>query len=94
VVTAIIAIVIALVPLHIAGGARRHRRHYRQHGAHPNLAGHSQTASTTTVARRIGRRRQRSAVAAPRRDIVCDRHHGPQATPGRRAARPAGQPDA
>jgi hypothetical protein len=23
--------------IHLAGGARSHRRHYRQHGAHPNL---------------------------------------------------------
>lgn len=29
--------VIGLVLLHALGGARRHRRHYRQHGAHPNL---------------------------------------------------------
>ena len=33
----VILIVIALVVLHLAGGARSHRRHYRQHGMRPNL---------------------------------------------------------
>jgi hypothetical protein len=33
----IVVIVIALFVLHLIGGARSHRRHYRQHGAHPNL---------------------------------------------------------
>jgi hypothetical protein len=34
-----ILIVLAVVALvvHLAGGARRHRRHYQQHGLHPNL---------------------------------------------------------
>ncbi len=34
-VIAIIAVL--LLAGHLAGGARGHRRHYRQHGAHPNL---------------------------------------------------------
>jgi hypothetical protein len=34
---AVIAIVIVVFLLHLAGGARSHRSHYRQHGAHPNL---------------------------------------------------------
>jgi hypothetical protein len=35
---AIIAIVVIVFVLtHLAGGARSHRRHYRQHGVHPNL---------------------------------------------------------
>lgn len=34
----VIIIVIAVLILgHLAGGARAHRRHYRQHGAHPSL---------------------------------------------------------
>lgn len=35
----IIVIVIAVVVfvLHLLGGTHSHRRHYRQHGAHPNL---------------------------------------------------------
>jgi hypothetical protein len=33
----IIAVVVVLVLAHLAGGARSHRRHYRQHGLHPNL---------------------------------------------------------
>ena len=32
----VIAVIVVLV-LHLAGGARSHRRHYQQHGAHPNL---------------------------------------------------------
>ena len=35
--TIAIAVIAALVILHLAGGARAHRRHYRQHGLHPNL---------------------------------------------------------
>jgi hypothetical protein len=35
--TALIVIIAALFLLHLAGGARSHRRHYRQHGMHPNL---------------------------------------------------------
>jgi hypothetical protein len=37
--TAVTVTVIAVVVLlaHLAGGARSHRRHYSQHGAHPNL---------------------------------------------------------
>ena len=35
--TIFIAIVAALLVLHLAGGARSHSRHYRQHGVHPNL---------------------------------------------------------
>jgi hypothetical protein len=33
----IIVIVVAALLIHLAGGARSHRRHYRQHGLHPNL---------------------------------------------------------
>lgn len=33
----IIVGIIVLVVLHLAGGAHAHRRHYRRHGAHPNL---------------------------------------------------------
>ena len=32
-----IAIIVGLVVLHLLGGAHHHRRHYRQHGVHPNL---------------------------------------------------------
>lgn len=35
--TAIILILAAIFVLHLLGGGRRHRRHYRQHGIHPNL---------------------------------------------------------
>ena len=35
--TAVVLIVAALFALHLLGGARSHRRHYRQHGIHPNL---------------------------------------------------------
>jgi hypothetical protein len=35
--TWIIVIIAALAVLHLAGGARAHRRHYRHHGLHPNL---------------------------------------------------------
>jgi hypothetical protein len=34
---AVIFTVAALFVLHLLGGARAHRRHYRQHGLHPNL---------------------------------------------------------
>jgi hypothetical protein len=35
---AIIAIVVIVFILtHLAGGARSHRRHYNEHGLHPNL---------------------------------------------------------
>jgi hypothetical protein len=34
---AIIAVVVILVLAHLAGGGRAHRRHYREHGMHPNL---------------------------------------------------------
>jgi hypothetical protein len=37
VVTGIVVIAAALVLLHLAGGARSHRRHYQRHGTHPNL---------------------------------------------------------
>jgi hypothetical protein len=37
VLTAIVVVVIAAVLLHLLGGAHSHRRHYQQHGAHPNL---------------------------------------------------------
>lgn len=30
-------IVIGIVAFWLLGGARRHRKHYRQHGVHPNL---------------------------------------------------------
>ena len=33
----IVIIVLAVVLAHLAGGARAHHRHYRQHSAHPNL---------------------------------------------------------
>jgi hypothetical protein len=29
--------VVTLAVAHLLGGARSHRRHYRAHGAHPNL---------------------------------------------------------
>ena len=32
-----IGIVVVLFVLHLLGGARHHRRHYKQHGLHPNL---------------------------------------------------------
>jgi len=35
--TILVLIAVALVVLHLAGGARAHRRHYRRHGLHPNL---------------------------------------------------------
>jgi hypothetical protein len=36
--TAFIVIFIVIAVLaHLAGGARAHRQHYRQHGMHPNL---------------------------------------------------------
>lgn len=34
----IIAIVVILVLAHLAGGARSHRRYYREHGTHPRLS--------------------------------------------------------
>jgi hypothetical protein len=30
-------VITALPVLHLAGGARAHRRYYRRHGLHPNL---------------------------------------------------------
>jgi hypothetical protein len=36
-VTVVIVIIVALVALHLFGGARSHRSHYQRHGAHPNL---------------------------------------------------------
>jgi hypothetical protein len=36
-ITAIIVIGAILVAAHLLGGAHSHRRHYRQHGVHPNL---------------------------------------------------------
>lgn len=33
----IVIIVVVLVLLHLAGGAHRHRRHYRRTGLHPSL---------------------------------------------------------
>lgn len=35
--TIAIIVIIALAVVHLAGGARAHRRHYRQHGLRPNL---------------------------------------------------------
>jgi hypothetical protein len=35
--TLIVVIIIVGLMLHLAGGARSHRRQYQQHGAHPNL---------------------------------------------------------
>jgi len=32
-----VIVIIAGLLLHLAGGARAHRRHYQQHGVHPNL---------------------------------------------------------
>ena len=32
-----IAVLVVGLLIHLAGGARSHRRHYRQHGMHPNL---------------------------------------------------------
>jgi hypothetical protein len=32
-----VLVIVVLVLTHLAGGARSHRRHYRQHGVHPNL---------------------------------------------------------
>jgi hypothetical protein len=37
VVTVIVLIALVLLAVHVLGGARAHRRHYQQHGAHPNL---------------------------------------------------------
>ena len=34
---AIVVIAAVLLAAHLLGGARSHRRHYRQHGLHPNL---------------------------------------------------------
>ena len=36
-VTVIAIAIVVLVLAHLAGGARSHRRHYQQHGVHPNL---------------------------------------------------------
>jgi hypothetical protein len=36
-IAVIIAIAVILLAVHLGGGARSHRRHYRQHGVHPNL---------------------------------------------------------
>ncbi len=33
----IVVVGFILLFLHLLGGARSHRRHYRQHGLHPNL---------------------------------------------------------
>ena len=35
--TALIIIGLVLAAVHLLGGAHAHRRHYRQHGVHPNL---------------------------------------------------------
>ena len=35
--TIVIIIAAVLVVAHLAGGVHSHRRHYRQHGLHPNL---------------------------------------------------------
>lgn len=35
--TVLIIIAIIAAAVHLAGGARSHRRHYRRHGMHPNL---------------------------------------------------------
>lgn len=36
--TAIIVLVVVVFAVtHLAGGARAHRRHYKQHGVHPRL---------------------------------------------------------
>ena len=35
--TIVVIIAVVLIVLHLAGGARSHRRHYRQHGMRPNL---------------------------------------------------------
>jgi hypothetical protein len=37
-VTAIIIVaVVVYLAFHLGAGARQHRRHYREHGVHPNL---------------------------------------------------------
>ena len=36
-ITFIVLAVIVALGVHLAGGARSHRRHYRQHGMRPNL---------------------------------------------------------
>jgi hypothetical protein len=33
----VLGVIAALFILHLLGGAHSHRRHYRQHGMHPNL---------------------------------------------------------
>jgi len=35
--TIIVLVLIVFAVTHLAGGARSHRRHYQQHGAHPRL---------------------------------------------------------
>jgi hypothetical protein len=35
--TIIVLVLIVFAVTHLAGGARAHRRHYRQHGVHPNV---------------------------------------------------------
>jgi len=37
VITVVVIVVVLYLLLHLGFGARNHRRHYRQHGAHPNL---------------------------------------------------------
>jgi hypothetical protein len=34
---AVVFVALILFAVHLLGGARSHRRHYRQHGIHPNL---------------------------------------------------------
>jgi len=36
-IAVVVIVAVVVLVLHLAGGARSHRRHYQQHGAHPNL---------------------------------------------------------
>jgi hypothetical protein len=57
--TVVVIIVVAAVVLHLLGGAHAHRRHYRQHGLHPNLYytyGRGLYGSVRVGGFRIGRR--------------------------------------
>ena len=54
-----IAVLVVGLLIHLAGGARSHRRHYRQHGMHPNLYytyGRGFYGSTRVGGFRIGHR--------------------------------------
>jgi hypothetical protein len=56
---AVIGIVVFLVLAHLAGGARAHHRHYREHGAHPDLYytyGRGWWGSVNVLGFRVGHR--------------------------------------